>query len=317
MDKFNAAVIGTGSHARGHLQMINEAEEMHLAAVCDIDRDRMDKAKVEYGAEKGFLDYREMIEKCDLDVVCVVTHPQATAGVSIYCLEQGLHTSVEKPPGLSSDDTRRILEAEKKSDGIAIVSLNRRYKPEVLAVRNMVLERGGAVHCAATYNKPTIDHSPEVWGKYALIHDAIHHVDLLRWFAGDAVEVYSEFYEGDTYGNQRHNALIKFANGCRGIMMSHYGVGFRIQRVEVHAEDFSAYLDLTGEAKCEIYEDGKPYEKALDLDSVGGKGFNETTHFIECIKENKRPWSNLEDVVKTMELCEAIIEGAKGKELKS
>ncbi len=311
MGKLNTAVIGTGGHALGHLQMINNAEEMHLLAVCDISEERLERAKAEYGAEKAFTDYREMIDKCDLDVAYVVTQPEPTADISVYCLEKGLHTSVEKPPGLSSADTHRILEAEKKSDGIAIVSLNRRYIPEVLAVRKMVLERGGPVHCAATYNKP-ITVMRDDWGKSLLICDAIHHVDLLRWLAGDAVEVYSESYLGDSSDKQRHSAVIRFANGCRGVMMSHYAVGFRIQRAEVHAENFSAYLDLTAAPKCELYEDGKPYEKPLDIDAVGGRSFNETRHFIECIKGNKQPWSNLEDVVKTMELCEAILQGVKG-----
>jgi predicted dehydrogenase len=312
MDKLNTAIIGTGGHARGHLQMINNAEEMHLLAVCDINEERLERAKAEYGAEKAFTDYREMIDKCDLDVAYVVTQPEPTADISVYCLESGLHTSVEKPPGLSSSDTRRILEAEKNSDGIAIVSLNRRYIPEVLAVRKMVLEHGGPVHCAATYNKPITVMRGD-WGKSLLICDAIHHVDLLRWLAGDAVEVYSESYLGDSSDKQRHSAVIRFANGCRGVMMSHYAVGFRIQRAEVHAENFSAYLDLTAVPKCELYEDGKPYEKPLDIEAVGGRDFNETRHFIECIKENKQPWSNLEDVVRTMELCEAILQGVKGR----
>ena len=314
MDKLNTAVIGTGGHARGHLRMIDNAEEMRLVAVCDINEERLEKAKAEFGAQRAFIDYREMIEKCDLDVVYVVTHPKPTADISIYCLEKGLHTSVEKPPGLNSADTRRILEAEKKSDGIAIVSLNRRYIPEVLAVRKMVLDRGGAVHCAATYNKP-IPPMLDDWGRSLLINDAIHHVDLLRWFAGDAVEIYSESYLGDSDYKQQHNAIIRFASGCRGVMMNHYAVGYRIQLAEVHAENFSAYLDLTGTPVCKLYEDGKSYEKPLDLDAVGGSSFNETRHFIQCIKENKQPWSNVEDAVKTMELCEAIVEGAKGRKL--
>ena len=311
MNKLNTAVIGTGGHARGHFQMIKNAEEMRLVAVCDINEERLERARAEHDVEKTFTDYREMIDKCDLDVVYVVTQPEPTADISIYCLEKGLHTSVEKPPGLTAADTRRILEAEKNSDSMGMVSLNRRYMPEVLAVRKMVLDRGGPVHCAATYNKPVVRIRND-WSKYALIHDAIHHVDLLRWFAGDVEEVYSESYLGDSDDKQRHNAVIRFANGCRGVMMSHYAVGFRIQRAEVHAENFSAYLDLTAAPKCELYEDGKPYEKPLDLDAVGGRGFNETLHFIQCIKESKQPWSNLEDVVKTMELCEAILHGVKG-----
>ena len=97
--------------------------------------------------------------------------------------------------------------------------------------------------------------------------------------------------------------------------MSHWSVGYRIQRADVHAENFSAYLDLTSMTsapKCELYENGKPYDKPLDIDAVGGKNFNEVRHFVQCIKENKRPWSTLEDAIKTMELCEAILNGVKG-----
>ena len=45
MDKLNTAVIGTGGHARGHLRMINDAEAMRLVAVCDINKERLEKAK--------------------------------------------------------------------------------------------------------------------------------------------------------------------------------------------------------------------------------------------------------------------------------
>jgi len=307
MEKLNTAVIGTGSHARSHFQMIKDSPEMRFLAVCDVNKERAENAKRECEIEFAFSDYREMIDKCDLDVVYVVTQPSFTAEISEYCIKKGLHTSVEKPPGMTSADTRRILEAEKNSDSIVIVSFNRRYIPEILAVKKIVLDRGGAVHCSATYNKPATVWD-QVWGDYPLIHDAIHHVDILRWFAGDVAEVHSEYYLADnSRDKQHHNSVIRFANGCRGVFMSHYGVGFRIQRAEVHAESFSAYIDLTGAPKCEIYENGKLYEKPIDLDAVGGKGFNETHHFIECIKKGKKPWSNVEDAVKTMELCESIL----------
>ena len=86
MDRLNTAVIGTGDHAQEHLQMIKNADEMRLVAVCDINEDRLEKAKAKFGAERTFADYREMIEKCDLDVAYVVTQPQPIADVSVYCL---------------------------------------------------------------------------------------------------------------------------------------------------------------------------------------------------------------------------------------
>jgi predicted dehydrogenase len=96
-------------------------------------------------------------------------------------------------------------------------------------------------------------------------------------------------------------------------MMSHYGVGSRVQAAEFHAQDFSAYLDLTGKPQVTLSRDGKPWDTPLDLDAVGGAEFNETRHFADCILNDTEPWSPLEDAVKTMELCEAIERGHRGK----
>ena len=86
-----------------------------------------------------------------------------------------------------------------------------------------------------------------------MIWDAIHHVDLIRWLAGPRrrteaaipVEVRGMVQDGERPVCHRHNAVIRFDTGAFGVLMSHYGVGYRIQRAEVHAEDLSVYLDLT------------------------------------------------------------------------
>ncbi|MFQ6039961.1 MAG: Gfo/Idh/MocA family protein [Candidatus Poribacteria bacterium] len=323
MQKLNVAVIGSGGHAQGHFAMIKDEPEMRLVAVAEIIPERLERAKEQHKPEFVFLDYREMLDKCDLDVVYVETMPGHLLPIVLDCLARDINTSIEKSPGMNSAETEQMLSAAKKSKGKAMVSFNRRYKPEVLAVRKLTEERGGAVHCSATYNKTLSRLMLPEWKTIApapIICDAIHHVDLLRWLAGsaegksaDVVEIYAESWSGERLGTPRHNAVIKFDNNCRGVMMSHYGVGFRIQRAEVHAEDFSAYLDLTGAPKCELYDKEQTYTEPLDLDAVGGPGFNETRHFVECIKEDKTPWSNLEDALKTMKLCEAIERGHKGR----
>jgi predicted dehydrogenase len=216
-----------------------------------------------------------------------------------------------------------MLDAARKSKGKAILSVNRRYKPEVLAVRKLLQERGGAIQVAADYHKPPSGLQRPGRREVAppeIICDAIHHVDLLRWMAGrapteaaNAVEVYGYSKHGDRGGTPRYNAVIAFDNGCHGTMISHYGVGYRIQSAEVHAEDMSAYLDLTRVPKITLYLDGKLCEEPLDLDAVGGPDFNETRHFADCLLNDTTPWSPLEEAVKTMELCEAIERGHRGR----
>ena len=91
----------------------------------------------------------------------------------------------------------------------------------------------------------------------------------------------------------------------------------------MHADDFSAYLDLTDSRgrRCELYEapgaskeaQARPMEPPLDLAAVGGPDFNETRHFVDCILEDRETWSTLDDAVVTIGLSEAIRRGHRGK----
>ena len=328
----NAAVIGCGNHARSHFEMIAGEPRLQLKAIADVDDERLQKAQRDYVPEATFGDFRQMLDRCDLDVVYVVTMPGHLLPIVTECLDRGLHVSVEKSPGMSSEETEAMAAAARAGSGKAIVSFNRRYFPEVLAVRRLMQEGGGAVHCAATYNKPVIrlGHGDmAAISPPGLMCDAIHHVDLIRWLAGASPEtaaipiaVHAVTNHGSRPGSDRQNAVVEFDTGAIGVLMSHYGVGFRIQRAEVHAEDLSAYLELTSGRSFELYEarakgpgldlKGELVDSPLDVDAVGGPDFNETRHFVDCILNDTSPWSTLEDAVHTMRLCEAIHRGHKG-----
>ena len=333
MSQLKVGVIGCGGHAESHFTEIAQEPRLHLAAIADIDPDRLERAATRHKPDASFDRYEDMLQRADLDLVYVVTMPGHLLPIVLACLEEGINTSVEKSPGMTSQQTELMAEAARDSKGKAIVSFNRRYYPEVLAVRRMVQERGGPVHVGATYNKPlTLLGTPSMAAVAPdpIICDAIHHVDLLRWLAGpsegkaaSAVAVYSEVQDGPRPGAHRHNATIRFDTGAIGSMVCHHGVGYRIQRAEAHAEDLSFYLDLTTrDRRVEHYEasaandsdwSGEPVEESLDLDAVGGPDFNETRHFVDSIVDNLTPWSDLDDAVETMRLCEAIRRGHKGK----
>ena len=325
MDQLKVGIIGCGAHAPSHLRLIAAEPRLRLVGLTEIDAERRARAQAEWGFEQVYDDYRKMLDSGDLDLVHVLTMPGHLTPIVLECLERDLHTSVEKPPGMNSAETAQMAAAARQHKGKVMVSVNRRYIPEVLAVRRAVQERGGAVHCAATYNKPvTTIGTPEMAGitPDPIICDAIHHVDLLRWLAGNSpleaarpVEVHAQVQDGERPGTNRHNAIIRFDTGALGVMMSHYGVGARVQRAEVHAEDLSIYLDLTGVPRCELYDARQPErdpEERLDLDPDGGPDFNEVSHFVDCILEDKTPWSTLDDAVHTVRLCEAIRRAHQG-----
>ena len=184
------AVIGAGSHAQSHFGMIAAEPAMRLVGVAELDPARLACANADHGPEVASTDYREMLDRARPDVVYVETLPGHLPPIVLDCIERDIHTSVEKSPGMDSGETAQMLAAARRSSAKVIVSFNRRYFPQVLAVKQMVLERGGAVHCAATYNKPRWDGRNAPVGAIPplIIGDSIHLVDLLRWLAGDAME---------------------------------------------------------------------------------------------------------------------------------
>ena len=330
MDELRVGVIGCGGHARSHFEMITAEPRVRLVAVAELDDGRRAEAE-QLHSVPGYSDYRRMLDENDLDIVHVVTMPAHLKAIVLDCLERDVNVSVEKSPGMDSTETQAMADAEAASSAKAIVSLNRRYLPEVLAVRRLARKHGGTVNCGAIYNK-ALSGTAERFDSLLpppIISDAIHHVDLLRWFAGPSedraavpTEVYSVVADGPRPVEHRQNAVIRFDAGAIGTIESQYGVGGRIQRAEIHAQDFSAYLDLTmREKKVEMYrytpgnqpkEVGGRVEEPLDLDAVGGPGFNEVKHFVDCLLEDRAPWSNLSDAVITMKLCEAIRRGHSG-----
>ena len=99
------AVIGVGGMGQGHVTSINTG--CKLLAVCDVDANHLKKA-VELGGPdvKGYKDFREVLDRKDIDIVHIPTPPHWHAKISIMAAEAGKDIWCEKPM------TRTIYEGE-------------------------------------------------------------------------------------------------------------------------------------------------------------------------------------------------------------
>lgn len=109
------AVIGVGGMGMGHVKSINTA--CKLLAVCDVDRKHREIAMKEGGPDvKGYEDFREVLERKDIDIVHIPTPPHWHAIISIAAAKAGKDIWCEKPM------TRTIAEGE------AVVAAVKRHK---------------------------------------------------------------------------------------------------------------------------------------------------------------------------------------------
>jgi myo-inositol 2-dehydrogenase/D-chiro-inositol 1-dehydrogenase len=90
------AVIGTGGMGMGHVKGINTA--CKLLAVCDVDAAHLKAAVAAGGPDvKGYRDFREVLERKDIDIVHIPTPPHWHALISIAAAKAGKDIWCEKP----------------------------------------------------------------------------------------------------------------------------------------------------------------------------------------------------------------------------
>lgn len=105
--EIRAGFIGCGSHSFRNVYPTFQFAPVKLIATCDLEIEKAEAFKTKFGAENAYSDYREMVEKEDLDAVFVVTgyDPQGRPfypQIAIDCMKAGCHVWIEKPPAAST-----------------------------------------------------------------------------------------------------------------------------------------------------------------------------------------------------------------------
>ena len=120
MKKLKFAIIGCGRISYKHVEgLVNNREEAILVATCDVNLNKAIDKKNEYIEKMGenltvntYSDYKEMLEKEDIDVVTIATESGYHPEIAIYCMKKGKHTVVEKPMALSIKDADEMIKVE-------------------------------------------------------------------------------------------------------------------------------------------------------------------------------------------------------------
>lgn len=97
-DKIRVAVIGTGIMGHNDLRSALKVPGVEMAGACDLYTGRLDRMKEIYGSDLYVTrDYRELLNRKDIDAVIVATSDHHHARISIDAMKAGKHVYCEKP----------------------------------------------------------------------------------------------------------------------------------------------------------------------------------------------------------------------------
>jgi len=330
MNKIKVGFIGAGSRANAaHYPSLAEMDDVEIAAICDLRKDRLKATADKYGVKNRFTDYKQMLKEVELDAVYIIMFPDLLDPIVTYCLEEGKNLFIEKPPGMDVEETRRWASLARKNNCKTMVGFQRRFHPCVVHAKKILEERGKILYCTVTFHKyGEWEGFIGKFGGISLVLDVIHVVDLLRWIGGEVKEVHSLTGQifSDVEGHLNfYTGIFEFENGGVGILNSNRTSGGRVLRFEAHSKGISAYGDIPGILgvdKLMVLRDNQSYQTAEIIrneDLIGEEvsktrldgTFQMNRYFINCIKRDEEPVVNFEDAVKTMEVIKKIQTGPR------
>ena len=166
-----------------------------------------------WGFSAAYGTVEEMLDAQDLDAVFVLTPRSEHAHAVQPCLRRDVDVFCEKPLAPSIDDAERLADLADQRGRILMVDFNRRYAP-VYAAGREPFGQAGATFCVAQKNRPGSEYR-------ATFENAIHMVDLLRWYCGgEPVDVTAHAAGDDPWEEDGTAAIIRFDTGNTGVLIA-------------------------------------------------------------------------------------------------
>ena len=196
-------LIGTGMVAQVmHLPHLFELPELfEVAALCDLSPGTVKAVGAKYGIRRTFSDYREMLERADLDAVMVLTQDHAQPATD--ALRAGKHVFIEKPMCNNLDEADELLDAQAQSGCVAQLGHHKIYDPGYVAGRERIRQM----------QSPHLIRLYDINGPNDLF---LEHYDIVRV---DDVDV----AEKDRMGRLRHEGLQRAIGVQPEAVMRAYG----------------------------------------------------------------------------------------------
>lgn len=320
----NFAIVGLGGIGNTHCACYQKMkDDVTVVAVCDINKERADKAAEKYGA-KAFYSVDDLLKSgLKLDGVDVCTAGKENGGdhyePTMQILRAGIPVLGEKPISNEVPKAEEMVKFAQEKTLAYGVNLNHRFTPAALRAKEWLdAGRCGEVNMINMFmwiNNPN-ETSPHFHMR--ALHP--HSIDVMRYFAGDVKKVHAFFKRGQGrqgWSNVHVNML--FESGVIGHLMGSYDGGgpghqWGLERCEIVGHD--ARIVITDACEVLEFQSRKQIESETYKYLGNMRSFNDTfdSRLAAWVKDlkAKTPYDKVdakaEDALKAQRVIEAAIE---------
>lgn len=325
-------MIGTGAISHKHALAYKNIG-FELVACTDINPEAGRKFAETYGGE--FVPtYEELCQHPKVDYVEVCTFPDFRLQPIEIAAAHGKHIQVQKPISTNLETARKMIDVCKANKVVLGMVSQHRFDDATIFVKKAIQDgRLGKIlqadayvkwwRSAEYYSRP-IKGSWAVEGGGALINQAVHQVDVLRYLCGDVAELFGFWQLGALHKIESEDVvctLLKYASGATGVIQSStaFWPGYS-ERIEIHGTKGTCVLtgdklttwDVNGDEGEPAPVEKEVMSGASDPMAIPLTPFErQFTDFAEACKKGVDPLVSGEEGYKALEIVLSVYESCK------
>jgi predicted dehydrogenase len=319
------AIVGMGNIGNIHARCYTDNALSRVVAVCDIIRERADKASADYGCP-AFYSIQDMIASgIAIDCASMCTAGVENGGDHYEATMELLRAKIpllgEKPISNEVTKATRMVALAKKNKLRYGINLNHRFTPAANRAKAWI-EKGRIGELNMINMKMWINNPNETSPHFHIRALHPHSIDVMRYFCGDVKSVQAFFGRGKTLEGKRRKCWsnlqvnMLFKNGIIGHLCGSYdaGAGFGLESCEI-----TGHLGriVIGEACEELTLSSRTTTETEHFHHLGGMtSFGETfaSRIHDWLVQNKRDVAHGEvnasgaDALRCQKIIEAAIQ---------
>jgi len=189
MRNVQVGFIGAGNFISGmHLPTVHHSENMDIRAIADLNEDLLKRHSSKMPVGYTTTDYRKILNDSEIELVIVGTKQDLHSRFIIESLDAGKWVLCEKPMAETEEESKAVLEAERRNPGKLAIGFNRRFAPSYADTKRLMrgVKRPWYINYRLMYPNPSKQEKGDFYETQPrILYEGCHILDLVCWLLED------------------------------------------------------------------------------------------------------------------------------------
>ncbi len=319
----SVGVIGYGYWGPNLVRNFAESVDTNVAAVSDLNPERLQLVRRRYPGAEAVSDYREILANPRIDAVAISTPVSTHFRLAMEALQAGKHVMVEKPITANSEHAERLIDEAARRGLVLMVDHTFVYTGAVREMKKLIAS--GAIGNVYYYDSTRVNLGLFQHDVNVIWDLAVHDLAILDYILPETPIEVSATGVAHVPGAAEDTAYVSII--CTNSVIAHLNLNWlspvKIRRTLIGGtKSMIVYDDLEASEKIKIYDKGVTvtnHPEAVYKMMVGYRSGDmrapridttealaiEIQHFADCIVNGRTPITDGEAGLRVVRVLEA------------